>query len=353
MRNFIDSKFGRAGLLGLALLVFVGLGLWAESSHADGPVTWRAPGNSLVPGDLYVRTGNLSVGNGTPDVAQDGEDAYVEGTLEVDGATRLDSDLTVSADSTGGNAGARNTIIGKPQLKLVSLGTMTNGSTETTSYMDDTPDGEWASIDANDPVTVTASSSVYRVGTKSLQVAFGAAAAAGDGAQVDIVNDDLSSNESVGFWIRSSEALSAGDLVLFVDDTDTDTNINIPAVASADVWTWVEVNVSALDGTSGNVVDKIGVALSSAGATAHGAFTVQIDYMWKWDATDEEALGVDLVQDGVLSVATIATAAGSANTPADLVEGTGYVVHYESGNDFLVTVTDQSAASGIALVAYQ
>lgn len=37
-----------------------------------------------------VLTGNLKVGNGTPDVTMDGEDAYVEGTLEVDGASRFD-----------------------------------------------------------------------------------------------------------------------------------------------------------------------------------------------------------------------------------------------------------------------
>jgi hypothetical protein len=47
-----------------------------------------------------------------------------------------------------------------------------------------------------------------------------------------------------------------------------------------------------------------------------------------------------------------ASAAGTANTPTALVEGTDYLVHYESGNDFLVWVTDQSAASTVALIAY-
>ena len=42
---------------------------------------------------LQVLTGNLSVGNGTPTITMDGEDAYVEGTFEVDGATRLDGAL--------------------------------------------------------------------------------------------------------------------------------------------------------------------------------------------------------------------------------------------------------------------
>ena len=34
--------------------------------------------------------GDLKIGDGTPDVIQDGEDAYVEGTLEVDSAARFD-----------------------------------------------------------------------------------------------------------------------------------------------------------------------------------------------------------------------------------------------------------------------
>jgi len=44
--------------------------------------------------------GNLAVGDGTPDVTLDGEDTYVEGTLEVDGASRFDSALTLNSDAT-------------------------------------------------------------------------------------------------------------------------------------------------------------------------------------------------------------------------------------------------------------
>lgn len=55
---------------------------------------------------LVSLTGNLKVGNGTPGVTLDGEDAYVEGTLEVDGtatfdgATDLNGALTVGTDPT-------------------------------------------------------------------------------------------------------------------------------------------------------------------------------------------------------------------------------------------------------------
>src|SRR3990167_11421402 len=60
--------------------------------------------------------------------------------------TGNDKDVTLSSDSTGGNAGAKNEIIGLPRIKLVSLGAGTNGATETTSYVDDSPVGEYAPV---------------------------------------------------------------------------------------------------------------------------------------------------------------------------------------------------------------
>lgn len=327
-----------------------------------------------------VLLGNSKVGNGTPDVSLNGEDAYVEGTFEVDGASRLDgtltvngavtaaagftsstttaltgavtvsNDLTVAGDSTGGNAGARNQITGLPKLALVAAGTMTNGTTETISYMDDTPDGEWTAIDAD--VTVTADAVRYRVGTKSLGLAFADTAADDDGAIIDIANDDLEANESIGFWLYSDTALDAGDLDILIDDTDAapDQSYNVPAVA-ANVWTWVEVDISALAAGTGNVVDKVAVVLKDAAGL--GAFNVYLDAMYKWDADDEEALGVALVQDGVLSVMSIVTHENQPNTPSILAEHTGYFTHYESGNDFIVSLADNSASSGVVMVAFQ
>jgi hypothetical protein len=53
---------------------------------------------------LQVLTGNLAVGNGTPTTTMDGEDAYVEGTFEVDGTARFDG--AIDANSTSNFAGA-------------------------------------------------------------------------------------------------------------------------------------------------------------------------------------------------------------------------------------------------------
>lgn len=65
----------------------------------EGPVTFSNTVNSganmtVTPsatGYLNVLTGNLKVGNGTPDTTLNGEDAYIEGTLEVDGVARFDA----------------------------------------------------------------------------------------------------------------------------------------------------------------------------------------------------------------------------------------------------------------------
>ena len=51
-------------------------------------------------GSFEVSTGNLKVGNGTPDVALNGEDAYVEGTFETDGNARFDGAVTLGDSST-------------------------------------------------------------------------------------------------------------------------------------------------------------------------------------------------------------------------------------------------------------
>lgn len=58
-----------------------------------------------------VLLGNLKVGNGTPGVALDGEDAYVEGTLEVDGAAQFDGAVTFNADPSLGTASVNGTEI--------------------------------------------------------------------------------------------------------------------------------------------------------------------------------------------------------------------------------------------------
>lgn len=287
--------------------------------------------------DLDAATGNVDM----------------EGTLNVAGATTmqgtmaLSGDVTLAAESTGGNAGAKNEFIGLPRVTLVGMGAGTNGGTESTEYIDATPTGEWAEVDGGTNIAVTADTSIYRHTTNSVKIAF-TAVITDEGVDGTITQDDLSANESVGFWIYSSVALSSGDFDVTLDDTNgTDQVYVVPAVA-ATTWTWVELDVSGCDANC-DTVDGIHFLATGQGANALTAADVYLDGMYKWDADDEEALSVALVQDGVLSVLAAPTAGGAHSV---LAEYTSYFTHYESGNDFVVWLDDQSANSNVAMVAY-
>lgn len=72
----------------------------ATFSKADGgniTITPNAGGQSF-----QVLTGNLLVGNESPSVAVDGEDAYIEGTFEVDGSARFDGAVSLNSTLTAG-----------------------------------------------------------------------------------------------------------------------------------------------------------------------------------------------------------------------------------------------------------
>lgn len=265
------------------------------------------------------------------------------------------TDITATEDATGGNAGAKSEIQGLPKIDLVSLGTMTNGSTETTLYTDDSPAGEWAPVDAD--VTESSDTTNYRGGTTSYKAAVAATAAATDGITRSITPDDLEADESIGLWFRTDTALTAGWLTLVLTDDGGARTYNLPAVVTADInkWIWTEIDISDLTGGTGNVVSAVSILLSTAGATGLGAFNFWIDGMFKWDAADEETVGQNLVQDGVLSVLTNvnADAGTQSHEKAKLAEGTDYFIHYQTGNDAIVIMTDQSTKDGIALVAFQ
>ena len=78
---------------------------------ADGDTSMVASSDDIITttvatttGYLVVATGNVKIGNGTPGETQDGEDLYVEGIAEVDGAAYFDG--AVDMDSTLGVSGA-------------------------------------------------------------------------------------------------------------------------------------------------------------------------------------------------------------------------------------------------------
>lgn len=251
-------------------------------------------------------------------------------------------DMTLTADATGGNAGAKTEYIGLPRIKLIGGAQGTNPGSQTIALVDDTPDGEFAPIDAS--VVESLEAVNYKYGTKSYGAAFAVGAAATDGFKdanlgAGAAWDDM---ESVGLLVNSTATWAAGDLTLVLTDDGGARTYNIPALTAANVWTWLEVDIAAGDLSA---VSDVAILMSAQGETALGAFTMYLDIAYVWDSVDEEALGVAIQQDGVLSVT-------NTETGAALAELTDYVVHYESGNDFIVYITDQSAADIAVLAAY-
>jgi len=74
-----------------------------KADNTTGLLMMTAPAASS---GFNIVTGNMKVGNGTPGTTLDGEDAYVEGALEVDGTTRIDGlfDANARATITGPDA---------------------------------------------------------------------------------------------------------------------------------------------------------------------------------------------------------------------------------------------------------
>ena len=182
-------------------------------------------------------------------------------------------------------------------------------------------------------------------GTNSLQYYPLAAAVAGDGCH-DGVAYDFTDDESVGMWVYANAVgLTAGDIWLQITDNPAGViSVTLPAVP-ANTWTWVELDISGIGNASKDVITDLGLYLSFAGA-ARGEFIVYVDFMVKWDTTTEEdAIGLAVQQDGCLGIVNTVTG-------ASLVEWTDFFVHYQTGVDFVVWITDQSAALLTGLFAY-
>lgn len=217
--------------------------------------------------------------------------------------------------------------------------------------MDDTPAAEFSALTLAGAQPTISQSATARKGSNSLKLAFAAAAAANDGVQWTAFSAvDWTTAESVGFWVYATKALTSGDVMLKTVDSTTESAFSFGAV-SANTWTWVELDISSLASTNGDAVTNYKVYLSTAGA-ALGAFDLYLDGGWKWDSTEEVAVGFDLLdrQGAVESYLTVTTANTGTHGMTALVEDTDFFVASRSGNDALVTISDQSGKSALVLV---
>ncbi|OGY15934.1 MAG: hypothetical protein A3H88_00090, partial [Candidatus Blackburnbacteria bacterium RIFCSPLOWO2_02_FULL_44_9] len=141
--TFVDAN-GGASVTGPA---GGSLSITAANSQALALSTTTAGDITLTPaattGLVNVLTGNLKVGAGTPGVSLNGDDTYITGTLEVDGATTLDGTLTLNGTTTvntdldltlAGNenvtiSNTTNTLGASGMLDLASTGSTTDTRT--------------------------------------------------------------------------------------------------------------------------------------------------------------------------------------------------------------------------------
>lgn len=95
-------------------------------------------------------------------------------------------------------------------------------------------------------VTVSKDSTMYKEGGSSLNLVTGDVAAAVLASKT-ISSIDISDKDTIEFWLRSTVALSAGNLTLSLNDS-TDSSggsetLSVPAI-SADTWTRVKIDIT-------------------------------------------------------------------------------------------------------------
>jgi hypothetical protein len=111
----------------------------------------------------------------------------------------------------------------------------------------------WTS-DGGANVVVTTSTAQFKEGTKSANIAIGAAFTTGLAAHFATGTLDLSTYQQVSFWIRNSIAVAASTLSLHLcSDTAGTTIVNtivVPAIPSTAIWTMITVDTAGALGSS-------------------------------------------------------------------------------------------------------
>ncbi|HUV95813.1 MAG TPA: hypothetical protein VMX14_13440 [Anaerolineae bacterium] len=147
-------------------------------------------------GSVNILTGNLKVGNGNPSVTLDGEDAFVEGTMEVGGAVTLSSTVTSVGNATFAS--------------LVDIGTWMNLSAQAAVSIADgesiTPTGTYQ------PITTTTGAAF----TTSTSIPIVAGTRAGDILILENINSAAITVDGTGGTVECT-----ADLVLATRDTAT------------------------------------------------------------------------------------------------------------------------------------
>ena len=241
-----------------------------------------------------------------------------------------------------------NQYIGVPKLNVTQSGAALPDGTATAE--------PWNPLIAScAPITAgtEAAGATFITGTASYEYTAQGTAADNDGFDCDVTGHAVNGTDSVGFWIKSDTALTAGTLDLTLDDgAVVEANANLPAISVLNEWQWIEVALGTdCDATCAGI-DGIFIQVTAAGAATSemDGTVITVDSGAFWISTAEVAIG-DVQVGGVISVSSAAVAAATINTATELVEYTDYIVNYQTGADALVLLTDESANYGWTLEA--
>lgn len=153
-------------------------------------------------------------------------------------------------------------------------------------------------------VTVSRETTVQQENGVSVKLALAAGAGTGLMAHHQLgAAVNVSAEDSIGFWFRSSVALNAGDFKILLDDTGACTSpiesIDLPAI-TADTWTWV--NVAMADPSLCTAILSVGLNQ----VVDKGACNLYIDFIvsgdWAGQAAALDKFRIGAVNDGTFSI---------------------------------------------------
>lgn len=292
--------------------------------------------------------GVLLRGTASTDFTIDYDNAGAEAdmTITFNRGSTSTVDAEIRWDSTADTLESNVTWQAVPKVLFQGTAQLTDGSAagKTVSYMDDSPSGEHTDSEGAGRVVMSDDATYYKMGAKSLKMAFDATAIAEDGSQYVAGQPfDFSDDENVGFWLYSSIALNGNDLAYEIQDNGGEQVMLIGAIA-ATTWTWVSLTLPGANGdkdviSEQRIVQKVD----------KGAMDLYVDALFKWDSTEDTALTESILTDGDFAAISDITAGGAWNNE---VRYTDYFIDYDS-TDNLVIMTDQSANKWVLGYAFE
>lgn len=279
---------------------------------------------TLAADGVRVMVGNLRVGNGTPGVAaMNGEDAYIEGELEVDGAVQLDGAVVIGtslslSDQNITNVGsiALDSIVGDGTAIAigataghdVTVGNSTGNFGVTSDNADftltDTTDNAFQLVNsggaivfdvdlgAADQITIGSGAEAVAINSSNIDISnagaiTGATGISTSGALASTGTFDVDGGANISDTTAGSNVAignSTGDVAVVSDNCDitcTDATDNVFQVLNAaGSVVYVDLDLGAADGlTLGNAAGTLGLASSSWSVSTAGVIenTVSIE----------------------------------------------------------------------------